>query len=96
MDADNRDQLEQIFGAYVCQETLESAATEMAQASRAYPELEALFLSALTAGTEAARAGDITVRQVFGGSGYSAPTLEEAEALITDLQRLYVAELKRI
>ncbi len=95
MDAHLRSELEQIFGAYVRQGTLESAAGEMAENGRAHPELAASYATTLAAGIKAAKAGDITICEAVEKSGYRAPTADEAEALITDLRRLYYIEMER-
>lgn len=92
MDAHSNEHLQQIFGAYVRQETLEVAAVEMADVSRAYPDLHDSFFKTLTTGIEAARAGDPDACAAVEKSGYFASSAADAESIIAELFRLYVAK----
>jgi ABC-type nitrate/sulfonate/bicarbonate transport system substrate-binding protein len=89
MDAPLSERLQQIFGAYVRQETLEVAAAEMADVVRAYPDLHRSFCETLAEGIEAAQAGDAAVCNAVEQSGYSAPSVAEAESILLELLRLY-------
>jgi len=91
---DLRGELNQIFGAFVSQETLESAADEMAAISKDDRAQHVLFAEALTHGVEAARAGDHTICQTVEQSGYFARSVAEAEEILLDLQSLYPAKSK--
>nr|WP_315383417.1 hypothetical protein [uncultured Sphingomonas sp.] len=92
MDAHLGEQLQQIFGAYVRQETLEAAAAEMVDAARAYPDLHQSFREALVGGIEAAQAGDAAVCKAIEQSGYRARSVAEAQSIITELLRIYAAK----
>ena len=92
MDTNLSERLQQIFGAYVRQETLEAAAAEMADLGRAYPDLDNDFRMTLAEGIEAARTGDTAARAVVEKSGYRAPSPADAELTMTELLRLYEAE----
>jgi ABC-type nitrate/sulfonate/bicarbonate transport system substrate-binding protein len=89
MDAHLSEQLQQIFGAYVRQEILEAAAVEMADAARAYPDLHQRFCEALAGGIKAAQAGDAAVCTVVEKSGYRAPSVAEAQSIMSELLGLY-------
>jgi len=88
-------ELDQIFGAYVRQETLENAAREMAENAETYPELRATFDNAIADGLQRAEAGDIRSCQSVENSGYYAKTPNEAANLIRELQALFSNECAR-
>jgi hypothetical protein len=90
LELDWREELTQIFGAHVRQDSLESGALEMASLAKAYPDLDARFLQALSKGIEAARRGDRDVCRCVESSGYYAPEPQYAEELIMELRRLYI------
>ena len=86
---DWREELGQIFGAIVRQQTLESGAEEMAAMARSCPDLHATYLEVLSNGIQAAHGGDTSICSSVERSGYYAPQPEDAEELIRELQRLY-------
>lgn len=89
------EQLDQIFGAYVRQETLESAAREMAENAAAYPELRASYDGAIAHGLHRAEAGDTRSCQSVENSGYYARTPSEAADLLRESRALFATECAR-
>ncbi|RSV40857.1 hypothetical protein CA234_10595 [Sphingomonas sp. ABOLE] len=90
MVAHLREQLQQIFGAYVHQDTLDTAAAEMAGLGQAYPDLDEGFRGALRRSIEFARSGDAGVCIAIEKSGYRALNTAEAQLILAELLRLYI------
>lgn len=83
--------LDQIFGAFVSQSTLEEAAAWMAALSQTHSELHDEFLSALRSGCEEGGAGPAAVVHAVNQSGYRAGDVEEARRYCSELMTLYEA-----
>lgn len=81
--------LENIFGAYVNQETLEQAALWMAANAESDAGYRAEVLEALTAGHRRGQAGDSSVMQAVNRSGYQVQNADEAAELIFELRALF-------
>ena len=87
--------LDNIFGAYVNQGTLEAAATWMANLTKNHPELAEEFITALQKGMNAAAKGDKSVIKAVNNSGYQASTPEEAGEYCLKLLSLYSKLLRQ-
>ncbi len=83
--------LEQLFGAFVNQGTLEEAAAWMASLSKSHPALAIEFDEVLTRSIEAATRGERWVVDGVNCSGYQAQSPEEARELCADLLKAYEA-----
>jgi hypothetical protein len=81
--------LEQIFGAFVAQGTLEEAADMMAGLAESYPELRGEFAEVLRSGAAAARKGDTSIVDAVNFSGYRAIDSSDAAKYCEDLLTLY-------
>jgi alkanesulfonate monooxygenase SsuD/methylene tetrahydromethanopterin reductase-like flavin-dependent oxidoreductase (luciferase family) len=86
--------LEQLFGAFVNQGTLEEAAEMMASLAVQHPELEAAFCEALDAGAEAAARDEESVVLAVNKSGYQVVTTYEAGQYCSELLQLFQARHK--
>lgn len=86
--------LEQLFGAFVNQGTLEEAAEMMARLAVQYPEMGAEFCGALNAGVEAAARNDESVVLAVNRSGYHVVTTYEAGQYCSELLQLFQARHK--
>lgn len=86
--------LEQLFGAFVNQGTLEEAAKMMAELAVQHPEMEAEFYEALSAGVEAAARNDETTVLAVNKSGYTVVTTYEAGQYCSELLKLFQARHK--
>ncbi|BAU49384.1 hypothetical protein SVA_2836 [Sulfurifustis variabilis] len=87
--------LDNIFGAYVNQGTLEDAATWMANLTRHHPELAEEFITALQKGMAAASKGDRSVIKAVNAGGEQVSTAEEAGARCLELLTLYSKLLRQ-
>lgn len=87
--------LDNIFGAYVNQGTLQEAATWMAKLTRHHPELAEDFITALQKGMAAASKGDRSVIKAVNNSGYQVSTAEEAGKCCLELLTLYSKLLRQ-
>lgn len=85
--------LEDIFGAFVNQGTLEEAAVLMAELTRTYPDLRAEFVSCLSCGIRDAANGDSQIVDAVNNSGYRVSTPKDAGAYCSDLLSFYIAAL---
>ena len=88
--------LENIFGAYVNQGTLEEAATSMAELALAYPHLADEFTASLKLGCAGQSDTGISVIEAVTQSGFYANSTEEAVALCEELLSLYLQRLRSI
>lgn len=70
--------LDNIFGAYVNQGTLEEAATWMANLTRSHPELAEEFIAALQKGIAAASKGDTSIIKAVNAGSHRVSTAAEA------------------
>jgi hypothetical protein len=91
-----KEELDQIFGAYVRQETLETAANDMANISDAYPEMHDQFVLTLARAVEAAHAGDVEICRSIESSGYYCSDTAEAEKICGELLTLYQGRFARL
>jgi hypothetical protein len=83
--------LEQLFGAFVNQGTLEEAAEMMVTLAARYPEIEFEFYEALSSGITAAARNDESVVLAVNMSGYRVRTAHEAGELCSELLQLFQA-----
>lgn len=83
--------LEQLFGAFVNQGTLEEAAEMMAGLVESYPEMEAEFTEVLQQAVGAALRGEEAVISAVNQSGYRVATAHEAGQYCAELLRLFQA-----
>lgn len=81
--------LENLFGAFVNQGTLEEAALLMAELSKAEPGLRGEFESCLNNGVALAASGCKSVVEAVNRSGYRVATLSEAGDYCAELLSLY-------
>jgi hypothetical protein len=86
--------LDNIFAAYVNQNTLEQAAAWMADLTRNHPELAEEFITALQNGMAAASKGDRSVIKAVNASGYQVSTTQEAGEYCLKLLGLYTKRLR--
>lgn len=87
--------LEQLFGAFVNQGTLEEAAEMMASLAVQHPEMEVEFREALSAGADAAARNDESVVSAVNKSGYQVATTYEAGKYCSELLQLFQAHYKQ-
>ena len=85
--------LEQIFGAFVNQDTLEDAASWMADLVVSYPELRIEFESALTGAIVCGVRDEASVIAAVNRSGYRVTSANDAKGLCSDLLKLFQAQL---
>jgi hypothetical protein len=85
--------LENIFGAFVNQGTLEEAAAWMAELTVEYPDLADEFTTSLMLGCAGKSDSNISLVEAVTRSGYYVNSTEGAAALCKELLSLY---LKRI
>jgi hypothetical protein len=78
-----------IFGGYINQQTLEEGVAGMVFVSEDEPGWHQQFEQAIRQGVEAARQGDVTVIGIVNQSGYRVGSVEEAEALLRELDQVY-------
>jgi hypothetical protein len=88
--------LENIFGAFVNQGTLEEAATWMADLTVQHPSLADQFTTSLMLGCAGKSDTGISVIEAVTKSGYYANSKEEAVALCEELLRLYLHRIGSI
>ncbi|MDM4771103.1 hypothetical protein [Solimonas sp. SE-A11] len=80
--------LENIFGAYVAQDTLEEAASRIVDLILSYPEMKEEFVSILADGIFRASAGDASVAAAVEQSGYHVSGTDEAGQYCVELLEL--------
>lgn len=85
--------LEQIFGGFVRQETLEDAAQEMASFARSdaqfFREVSAALTEAIASGSDQ----DLSVLTAVHGSGYRVADAAEARQYCSDLLDMFRAQV---
>jgi hypothetical protein len=82
--------LENIFGAFVNQSTLEEAASWMAELTAQHPSLADEITTSLMLGCAGKSDTGISVLEAVSRSGYRPNSTEEAVALCKELLRLYL------
>ncbi len=87
--------LDNIFASYVNQNTLEEAATWMANLTRNHPELAEEFIAALQQGIAAASKGDTAVIKAVNAGGQQVSTAAEAGERCLRLLGLYSRQLRK-
>lgn len=87
--------LDNIFASYVNQNTLEEAATWMANLTRNHPELAEEFIGALQKGIAAASKGDTSVIKAVNAGGHRASTAAEAGERCVELLGFYSRRLRK-
>ncbi len=93
-DARVSETLDNIFASYVNQNTLEDAASWMANLTRHHPEMAEDFITALQHGMVAASKNDSSVITAVNASGYQVSTAKEAGDYCLKLLGLYTKQLK--
>lgn len=88
--------LDNIFGAFVGQDTLEEAANEMAAAAGAYPELASEFRDLLGSAASSGAQPDASVQTAVNCSGYRVSTPAEAAELCGELLALFDQAMLRL
>ncbi|WP_286546378.1 hypothetical protein [Variovorax fucosicus] len=86
--------IENIFGAYVNQDTLEDAATWLASNARADAAYREEVLVALRDAEERGTAGDSSVIAAVNRSGYLVSNSDEAVELVRELRCLTERQLQ--
>jgi len=90
-----QEDLEQIFGGSVNQDTLEEAAVLMVSVSAIHLEYHAVCMRALEEGIRAASKGDAVVIGIVNRSGYRVGSTNEARELLEDFLRIYLGTFNR-
>ena len=81
--------LENVFGAFVNQSTLDEAARWMASLARSDEGLKKEFADCLTHGIRLAEAGSLSVVAAVNRSGYQVSSPQEAKELCGELLSLF-------
>ena len=90
-----QEELGNLFGGYVNQQTLDEAAERMVVVSEDNAEYHRRFLATLDEGVAACRRGDAVALQLVNRSGYRANTIQEALDLVTGLRAAYLGRYEQ-